>query len=182
MESIDQYNTGMFNDISVAVDATGQSYYGNSQLWLWNASAKDSTELIAVPLPQEGPVLSCQWVPYPNKPLSFVVIAGKIPPMASTHHGVTGAVTFLFGNNVHRNTFIVSLHGRFVCLAGFGNMPGGMGFWDMNKKKLIPHSMLNVNGTMRLYKYTGEIATDIIHGTILIINQIYYMKHVVFIR
>jgi translation initiation factor 2A len=181
--------------LSVAVDATGQSYYGNSQLWLWNASAKDSTELIAVPLPQEGPVLSCQWVPDPNKPLSFVVIAGKIPPMASTHHGVTGAVTFLFGNNVHRNTVIFSPHGRFVCLAGFGNMPGGMGFWDMNKKKLIPHSMLNVNGTlqsdtpvtmhswspdsryfltattaprmnvengMRLYKYTGEIVTDII--------------------
>jgi hypothetical protein len=68
---------------------------------LWNASAKDSTELIAVQFPQEGPVLSCQWVPDPNKPLSFVVIAGKIPPMASTHNGVTVAVTFLHGNNVH---------------------------------------------------------------------------------
>ena len=133
--------------LSVAIDATGQSYYGNSQLWLWNAS--NSSEMIAVPLPQEGPVLSCQWVPDPNKPPSFLVIAGKIPPMASQHHGMTGVVTFLYGNNVHRNTIIFSPHGRFVCLAGFGNMPGGMGFWDVNKKKLIPHSVGNVNGTLK---------------------------------
>jgi translation initiation factor 2A len=133
--------------LSVAIDATGQSYYGNSQLWLWTASS--DSEMIAVPLPQEGPVLSCQWVPDPNKPPSFLVIAGKIPPMASQHHGMTGAVTFLYGNNVHRNTVIFSPHGRFVCLAGFGNMPGGMSFWDVNKKKLIPHSVRNMNGTLK---------------------------------
>jgi translation initiation factor 2A len=133
--------------LSVAIDATGQSYYGNSQLWLWTASS--DSEMMAVPLPQEGPVLSCQWVPDPSKPPSFLVIAGKIPPMASQHHGMTGAVTFLYGNNVHRNTVIFSPHGRFVCLAGFGNMPGGMSFWDVNKKKLIPHSVGNANGTLK---------------------------------
>ena len=143
--------------LSVAIDATGQSYYGNSQLYLWNHSNSGSSAnhkssgdaLIAVPLPQDGPVLSCQWIPDPNKPLSFIVIAGKIPPMTSHHHGMTGDVTFLYGNNVSRNTIIPSPHGRFVCTAGFGNMPGGMSFWDINKKKLIPHSYANAQNTLK---------------------------------
>lgn len=134
--------------LQTAVDATGQSYYGNSLLWLWS-EASDKESLLAVPLPQEGPVQACQWLPDPDKPASFIVIAGKIPPMTSQHHGVTGAVTFLFGNNVHRNTIAISPHARFVCLAGFGNLAGGMGFWDVNKKKLLPHSALNANGTLR---------------------------------
>ena len=139
--------------LSVAIDATGQSYYGNSQLYLWNHSNTNKSSvdsaLIAVPLPQDGPVLSCQWIPDPNKPLSFIVIAGKIPPMTSHHHGMTGDVTFLYGNNVSRNTIIPSPHGRFICTAGFGNMPGGMSFWDVNKKKLLPHSYDNVHNTLK---------------------------------
>lgn len=139
--------------LQTAMDATGQSYYGNSQLWLWNNTCNNTTKdattsgsMLAVPLPQEGPVQDCQWLPDPNKPASFIVIAGNMPAMASQHHGITGAVTFLFGNNVHRNTIAPSPHGRFICLAGFGNLAGGMGFWDVNKKKLIPHCAANVDG------------------------------------
>lgn len=153
--------------LQTAVDATGQSYYGNSQLWLWssNASATTTTptttsiansptaassSLVAVPLPREGPVQDCHWLSDPTKPPSFVAIAGTMPAMASQHHGVTGAVTFLFGNNVHRNTVAPCRHhSRFVCLAGFGNLAGGMGFWDINKKKLLPHVAANTNGTLR---------------------------------
>lgn len=136
--------------LQTAVDVTGQSYYGSSQLWLWNAAASNSNnEMVAVPLPQAGPVQGCQWLPDPGKPPSFIVIAGNMPAMASQHHGVTGAVTFLFGNNVHRNTIAIAPHARFMCLAGFGNLAGGLGFWDLNKKKLLSHSSANVNGTLR---------------------------------
>jgi translation initiation factor 2A len=143
--------------LQTTVDVSGQSYYGRSQLWLWNAAAAGSEqEMIAVPLPQEGPVQAATWLPDPNKPASFIVIAGNMPAMASQHHGVTGAVTFLFGNNFHRNTISASPHARFICLAGFGNLAGGMGFWDINKKKLIPHSAANVAGTLQAEAVTAH--------------------------
>jgi translation initiation factor 2A len=125
--------------LQTAVDASGQSYYGSSQLFLLRkptATAKDDDGMIAVPLPQEGPVLDVQWLPDASKPPCFAVIAGKMPAVASLHHGVTGKATFLFGNHVHRNTISFAPHGRFVCLAGFGNLAGGMSFWDRNKLKL----------------------------------------------
>jgi translation initiation factor 2A len=53
------------------------------------------------------------------------------------HNGNDGKPTFLFGN-AHRNTIAWAPHGRFVCLAGFGNLAGGMTFWDRNKLKQIP--------------------------------------------
>jgi translation initiation factor 2A len=37
-----------------------------------------------------------------------------------------------------RNTISWSPSGRFVCLAGFGNLAGGMDFWDINKRKKVP--------------------------------------------
>lgn len=135
--------------LQTAVDSSGQSYYGNSLLFLWNGSmaANSTSEVIAVPLPQEGPVQAVAWTV--KSPVSFLAIAGRMPAMASLHHGITGAVTFLFGNNVHRNTIAMSPHGRFVCLAGFGNLAGGMGFWDVHKKKLLPHHLDNAAGTLR---------------------------------
>jgi translation initiation factor 2A len=136
--------------LQTAVDSSGQSYYGNSLLFLWNgsvAAAENKGEVIAVPLPQEGPVQAVAWTI--KSPVSFLAIAGRMPAMASLHHGITGAVTFLFGNNVHRNTIAMSPHGRFVCLAGFGNLAGGMGFWDVHKKKLLPHHPDNAAGTLR---------------------------------
>lgn len=139
--------TGCLLTLATAVDTTGSSYYGSSQLYLWNTEKQDA--IIGVTLPQEGPVQSVAWLPNPEKPPSFVVLAGKMPSMGSFHHGKTGDVTFLFGNNVHRNTISISPHARFLVLAGFGNLAGGMGFWDINKKKLLPHSLENLHGTLR---------------------------------
>jgi translation initiation factor 2A len=36
---------------------------------------------------------------------------------------------FEFGE-AHRNTISWSPHGRFLCMAGFGNLAGDMDFWD----------------------------------------------------
>lgn len=149
-ECVTQWNptgTACLINLQTAVDTTGQSYYGNARLWLWNSV--NIAEVVSVPLPQEGPVQAMQWLPHPEKPPSFVVIAGRMPAMASQHHGVTSAVTFLFGNNVHRNTVASSPHARFLCLGGFGNLAGGMGFWDTNKKKLLPHDSANASGVLQ---------------------------------
>lgn len=101
------------------VDNTGQSYYGSSSLYLM--SQQTTNDAIAVPLPQEGPVLDVGWMPNAEKPPCFAVTAGRMPSMGSLHNGRDGKATFLFGNR-HQNTVSWSPHGRFVNLAGFGNL------------------------------------------------------------
>lgn len=116
------------------VDTSGQSYYGSTLLFLMSPQHNDT---IAVPLPQEGPVLDVGWMPNEDKPACFAVVAGRMPAMASLHNGSDGKATFVFGNR-HQNTVIWAPHGRFLSLAGFGNLAGGMTFWDKNKLKQIP--------------------------------------------
>ena len=133
--------------LQTAVDTSGQSYYGSSQLFLMRYGEPD---VVAVPLPQEGPVASVGWLPDPKQPPCFVTVAGKSPALASLHHGKSGKTTFLFGN-AHRNVVSWSPHGRFLCLAGFGNLAGGMSFWDRNKQKLINNGcMENASGQLRV--------------------------------
>jgi len=162
-----------------SVDTSGQSYYGSSSLFLMSPQEKDT---LAVPLPQEGPIMDVSWMPDPTKPPQFVVVAGKMPSMTSLHNGNDGRATFLFGN-AHRNTIVWAPHGRFVCLAGFGNLAGGMTFWDRNKCKQIPPAQpvtasctvgygwspdsrlllvsttsprMNVDNGVHLYRYNGD--------------------------
>ena len=132
--------------LQTAVDTSGQSYYGSSQLFMLRYG---ETEVVAVPLQQEGPVADVAWLPDASKPPCFVVVAGKMPSLASLHHGKTGKATFLFGN-AHRNVVSWAPHGRFLCLAGFGNLAGGMSFWDRNKQKLINNGCVeNAKGSLR---------------------------------
>ena len=122
--------------IQTSVDTSGESYYGSTSLYLMHRDSKDVT-VVDLPNNSSGPVSDVAWMPNPDKPPCFAVVSGKMPAMASLHHGVSGAPIFLFGN-AHRNTISWSTHGRFVCLAGFGNLAGGMAFWDRNKQKPIP--------------------------------------------
>ena len=122
--------------LQTSVDTSGESYYGSTTLHLMTEASKD---VITVPLPNNstGPVLDVAWMPNPTKPPCFAVISGRMPAMASLHNGVTGEATFLFGN-AHRNTICWAPHGRFINIAGFGNLAGGMTFWDRNKLKAVP--------------------------------------------
>lgn len=139
---------------STAVDATGESYYGSSHLFLFlECDRKDPTKgsVIQVPLPAEStktekgivPIVECGWVPNPTVTgvVPFGVISGRMPALASLHHGQTGDPTFLLGR-AHRNTMDVSPHGRFVVCGGYGNLAGGMDFWDRNKGKKIPRHVV----------------------------------------
>ena len=169
--------------LQTSVDASGKSYYGSATLFLLGADNNNNGDgAKAVPLPQEGPVMDVSWMPNAAKSPCFVVIAGRMPAMASMHHGITAEPLFLFGN-AHRNTISWAPHGRFVCVAGFGNLAGGMSFWDRNKLKLIPPTgqntanctvgfgwspdsrlfgvstttpRMNVDNGYRLFRYNGE--------------------------
>ena len=170
--------------LQTTVDTSGESYYGSTSLYLMTPQEKDT---IAVPLPQDGPVLDVAWMPNASKTTSFAVVAGKMPSMASLHNGNDGKATFLFGN-AHRNTIAWAPHGRFVCLAGFGNLAGGMTFWDRNKLKQIPPAnpvtasctvgygwspdsrlvvvsttspRMNVDNGVHVYRYNGDKMTNL---------------------
>ncbi len=129
---------------TTTVDTSGESYYGSTNLYLLLSEGKSSIdgEALSVPLPgsstsSSGPVLDVAWMPNASKSPAFCVISGRMPALASLHHGVTAEPTFLFGN-AHRNTIVWSDHGRFVTIGGFGNLAGGMDFYDKNKLKKIP--------------------------------------------
>mmetsp|Transcript_8140 Transcript_8140/g.11627 ORF Transcript_8140/g.11627 Transcript_8140/m.11627 type:complete len:713 (-) Transcript_8140:34-2172(-) len=127
------------------VDSSGASYYGSTNLYLMLSQTTrgrmDEGAAISVPLPVSngnssatGPVMDVSWMPDPIKPPVFAVISGRMPALSSLHNGITAEPTFLFGN-AHRNTIVWSKQGRFLTLAGFGNLAGGMDFIDRNKLK-----------------------------------------------
>ena len=164
-----------------SVDTSGDSYYGSTGLYLLHMSASEPEPVVNVPLAKEGPVLDVSWSPDESKPC-FAVLSGKMPAQGCLHHGSSADPLFLFGE-AHRNTISWSPHGRFLCLAGFGNLAGGMDFWDRNKLKKMnsepvtavrtvvgydwsPDSRLflvsttaprmNVDNGIAIYKYNGD--------------------------
>ena len=58
-----------------------------------------------------------------------------VPEYAVSSH-TQGEPTFEFCS-AHRNTISWSPHGRFLLLAGLGNLAGEMDFWDVNRKKIM---------------------------------------------
>lgn len=180
-----------------SVDTSGDSYYGSTGLYLLHM-LKCKEQVINVPLAKSGVVLDTAWSPDETKPC-FVVISGRMPAQACLHHGSSADPLFLFGE-AHRNTISWSKHGRFLCLAGLGNLAGGMDFWDKNKLKKMnsqpitavktvvgfdwsPDSRMfvvsttaprmNVDNGLAVYKYNGDgpLATMDI-GTLYEVNWI----------
>mmetsp|Transcript_63018 Transcript_63018/g.142201 ORF Transcript_63018/g.142201 Transcript_63018/m.142201 type:complete len:631 (-) Transcript_63018:310-2202(-) len=109
------------------VDASGSSYYGSTGLYLL---AADGSYEAAVPTAKEGPISDAKWSPTSR---GFVVLAGTMPA-AATLYDLKAKPVFSFGA-AHRSVISFSPHGRFLCLAGFGNLAGDMDFWDVNKQK-----------------------------------------------
>ncbi len=154
------------------VDTSGVSYYGSTGLYLLHA---DGNYEVTVPLPKEGPISDAQWAP--AGPTQFLVLAGRMPA-AATLYNIKAEPIFEFGQ-AHRNTVSFSPHGRFVVLAGFGNLAGEMDFWDRNKQKLMGRNTshcsvgygwspcgryfmtatlaprMNVDNAVKLFKYNG---------------------------
>uniref|UniRef100_A0A7S2W6T5 Eukaryotic translation initiation factor 2A n=1 Tax=Rhizochromulina marina TaxID=1034831 RepID=A0A7S2W6T5_9STRA len=109
------------------VDRTGASYYGSTGLHILHS---DGSYDSSVSTQKEGPISDAKFSPTGRH---FVVVAGSMPAVATLFDMRANAV-FSFGT-AHRNTICFSPHGRFLCLAGFGNLAGDMDFWDVNKQK-----------------------------------------------
>lgn len=109
------------------VDTTGKSYYGETGLFFLQS---DGAYDCIVPLTKEGPIHDVQWDPTGR---GFVVLAGAMPCNATLYDSKAIPI-FEFGA-APRNHVSWSPHGRFLCLAGFGNLRGDMDFWERNKLK-----------------------------------------------
>lgn len=104
------------------VDATNQSYYGEQKLYFLSADGKIDQ---AVPLPKEGPVHDVQWNPRGD---CFVTVAGFMPAK-STVFTAACVPKFDLGSGPF-STARWNSFGRFLVLAGFGNLPGDLAFYD----------------------------------------------------
>ena len=161
------------------VDKTGSSYYGSTGLYLLHADGSYET---GVALPKEGPISDAKWSPNSR---GFVVVSGTMPAVA-TLFDMRAAPVFSFGS-AHRSVASWSPHGRFLCLAGFGNLAGDMDFWDVNKQKRMGSAnshcavsygwspcgrffmtatcapRMNVDNCVKLFRYTGAKLLELPH-------------------
>jgi translation initiation factor 2A len=153
------------------IDSSSASYYGATGLYLIHTKSDLS---IKVEQTKEGPVHAVQWSPLGDK---FVVSAGNMP-CHSTMYNEKGEPIYQFGA-AHRNVVAWAPHGRFLCLAGFGNLAGEMDFYDIIRLKKLGSNLshcattfqwspdsryfmtaslaprMNVDNCFKIFKYNG---------------------------
>lgn len=89
------------------------------------SSQADGSHEGNVPLGKEGPIHDMQWS---ANGAFFVVVYGFMPAKATLFNDSCRPV-YEFGTGPW-NTVRWSPHSRFLCLCGFGNLPGDMEFFD----------------------------------------------------
>ena len=107
------------------VDTSGASYGGATGLHFLTVTGESTN----ISRSKEGPIHDVKWSPTDDY---FIVAAGTMPSHCTFYDG-KGSPIYEFGA-AHRNTISWAPHGRFLCLAGFGNLAGEMDFYDTNKK------------------------------------------------
>lgn len=106
-------------------DTSNKSYYGETNLYLLGIAGSYER----IDLKREGPIHDITWSPSARE---FAVSYGYMP----------SETTFFDarGNLIHslptapRNTILYSPHGRFVLVAGFGNLQGTVDVYDRQNK------------------------------------------------
>ncbi|KAK3177431.1 hypothetical protein Dsin_033186 [Dipteronia sinensis] len=107
------------------VDKSGKSYYGETTLYLLSANGGFDSR---IDLDKDGPIHDVTWSP---KSTSFAVVYGYMPAKTVVFNTRAQVVfTFPLGP---RNTVSYSPHGRFMFVAGFGNLAGEMDIYDLEK-------------------------------------------------
>lgn len=107
------------------VDKSNKSYYGETTLYLLSASGDFDAR---VTLDKEGPIHDVSWSPTGRE---FGVVYGYMPAKTTifNHRGIA-TQSFPMAP---RNTVTFSPTGRFVLVAGFGNLAGQIDVYDLEK-------------------------------------------------
>lgn len=107
------------------VDKTGKSYYGETTLYVMSANGGFDSRIT---LDKEGPIHDVSWSPNSKE---FGVVYGYMPAKTTIfNQRAVATYTFPLGP---RNTILFSPTGRFVLVAGFGNLAGQMDVYDLEK-------------------------------------------------
>ncbi|KAF2155162.1 translation initiation factor eIF-2A [Myriangium duriaei CBS 260.36] len=107
------------------VDKTNKSYYGETNIYILSANGGFDSR---IQLDKEGPIHDVTWSPNSKE---FGVVYGYMPAKTTIFN--QRAVANHSFNLGPRNTIIFSPHGRFVIVAGFGNLQGDMDIYDLEK-------------------------------------------------
>ncbi|KAJ4291148.1 hypothetical protein N0V90_010346 [Kalmusia sp. IMI 367209] len=107
------------------VDKTNKSYYGETNMYILNANGSFDSR---IQLDKEGPIHDVSWSPNSKE---FGVVYGYMPAKTTIFNArAIPQYNFDLGP---RNTILFSPHGRFVLVAGFGNLAGHMDIYDLEK-------------------------------------------------
>ncbi|KAK4960439.1 hypothetical protein LTR10_003335 [Elasticomyces elasticus] len=107
------------------VDKSNKSYYGETNMYILSANGGFDSR---VQLDKEGPIHDVSWSPNSKE---FGVTYGYMPAKTTIfNQRAVAQHSFALGP---RNTIIFSPHGRFVIVAGFGNLAGQMDIYDLEK-------------------------------------------------
>lgn len=123
-----QKGTGILLLTSTDVDQTGVSYYGKQALHFMTTKG----DSFAVQLNTEGSLHAVAWSP---RSTEFCVVYGFMPAKA-TLYNLKCDVVFEFTPG-HRNSIYYNNFGNLLIFGGFGNLPGYIEIWDLDKKKQI---------------------------------------------
>ncbi|MCJ1402864.1 hypothetical protein MMC11_006085 [Xylographa trunciseda] len=107
------------------VDKSGKSYDGETTLYLLSANGGFDSR---IDLDKDGPIYDVTWSPNSKE---FGVVYGYMPAK-TTIFNTRAEATHSFAL-APRNTILFSPHGRFVLVAGFGNLTGQMDIYDLSK-------------------------------------------------
>ncbi|KAI4260026.1 MAG: hypothetical protein LQ352_000522 [Teloschistes flavicans] len=117
--------TGLIVLAQTEVDKSGKSYYGETTLYLLSVNGKFDSR---IELEKDGPIHDVSWSPNSKE---FGVVYGYMPAKSTIFNTLAKAThSFSLGP---RNTINFSPHGRFVLVAGFGNLAGQMDIYDLEK-------------------------------------------------
>ncbi|KAL9043851.1 MAG: hypothetical protein Q9214_002975, partial [Letrouitia sp. 1 TL-2023] len=120
-----QEGTSLIVLAQTEVDKSGKSYYGETTLYLLTVDGHFDSR---IDLDKDGPIHDVTWSPSSKE---FGVVYGYMPAKTTVFNARAAAVhSFALSP---RNTIIFSPHGRFVVVAGFGNLAGKVDIYDLEK-------------------------------------------------
>jgi len=120
-----QEGTSLIVLAQTEVDKSNKSYYGETNMYILSANGGFDSR---ISLDKEGPIHDVSWSPNSKE---FGVVYGYMPAKTTIFN--QRAVAQHSFNLGPRNTIIFSPHGRFVIVAGFGNLAGQMDIYDLEK-------------------------------------------------
>lgn len=120
-----QHGTTLVVLAQTEVDKTGKSYYGETTLYVLSSNGGFDSRIT---LDKEGPIHDVSWSPNSKE---FGVVYGYMPAKTTIFNS-RAIATHSFSLSP-RNTILFSPTGRFVLVAGFGNLAGQMDVYDLEK-------------------------------------------------